>query len=276
MSASAIIFAFFNTLKQGIQIVRDVDSAMTELKKVTDETDTTYARFLKTASSLGTEIGKSIPDVIRATAEFSKLGYALDEATNLAEKALILTNIGDGIDLSGSTEAITSAMKGFELDKTASDVERNSQRIIDAINEVANKYAVDVQDLAGSIQKMSAVMNQTGTSLEETMGMFTAGDEIMQDESKVSNGLLTIAQRLRGISEEGEDLSDLQPTLEKQFNKMGLTLLDSNGELKSTYNILNDLSTVWDSQSSQMQQYIGELIAGKFWFLSCQNVQKCA
>lgn len=261
--ASTVIYGLFNQFKNGISIIKEFDSAMTELRKVTNLTEIQYQNFEQTAAHVGRSIGRTMTEVASATADFSRLGYNIDEATNLAEKALIMTNIGDGIALEDATSAIVSTLKGFKMDVTAEDVAVNSQKIIDSINNVSNNFALSTQDIADAIQKMSAVLNQGGTTFDETVGMFTAGMEVMQDTSKVSHGLITISQRIRGISDEGEDLSDLQPKLEKQFNKMGLTLLDTHGELKSTYDILNELSAVWDQQSSQMQQYVGELMAGK-------------
>ena len=53
--------------------------------------------------------------------------------------------------------------------------------------------------------------------------------------------------RIRGVSEDGEDLADLLPTLEKEFAAVGLTLKKDENTFKSTYEIMKDLASVWDS-----------------------------
>lgn len=118
-------------IRQGITYIKEIDSALTELKKVTDETDETYEKFLDTASKVGSEIGSTIADFTNATADFARLGYSISEATKLAEAASIYKNVGDGIDsVSQATESIISTMKAFGIEAD------NSMAIVDKFNEV--------------------------------------------------------------------------------------------------------------------------------------------
>jgi hypothetical protein len=63
----------FNELKRGVQYVRDIDLALTELKKVTDETEETYRKFLDTTSKTAAKVGSTIKDVISSTADWARL-----------------------------------------------------------------------------------------------------------------------------------------------------------------------------------------------------------
>ena len=74
-SGSSIIFKFFNELKRGVQYVRDIDLALTELKKVTDETEETYERFLDTAAKTAEKVGSTIQKVVSSTADWARLKY---------------------------------------------------------------------------------------------------------------------------------------------------------------------------------------------------------
>ena len=47
----------------------EVDTAMTELKKVTDETDSTYTKFLNGASERAQNLGATLSEVVNATAD---------------------------------------------------------------------------------------------------------------------------------------------------------------------------------------------------------------
>ena len=76
--------------------------------------------------------------------------------------------------------------------------------------------------------------------------------------------VITISQRLRAVDEDGEAIDGLMPKLQKEFEKFaGISIEDTNGELRSTYDILSDLAKVWDTLSSEEQQLLGEDIAGK-------------
>ena len=60
--------------RSGVNYVKEIDLAMTELKKVTDETDATYKQFLKDASGASSVVGSTIRDFTDATATFARLG----------------------------------------------------------------------------------------------------------------------------------------------------------------------------------------------------------
>lgn len=60
-------------IRQGITYVREIDSALTELKKVTDETEESYDQFLQTASKTAAKVGSTVKDVVSSTADFARL-----------------------------------------------------------------------------------------------------------------------------------------------------------------------------------------------------------
>ena len=66
------------------------------------------------------------------------------------------------------------------------------------------------------------------------------------------------------MTDEGEENLELQANLEKTFNKLGLTLWNTDGSLKNTYTILKDLSEVYPTLTSESKTFITEQIAGKY------------
>ena len=106
------IYRVFRVMRQGLTYIKEIDAALTELKKVTDETDATYQKFLNTAAKTGAEIGATVSDFVNAVADFARLGYSISEATELAKAASVYKNVGDGIDnVQQATESIISTMK---------------------------------------------------------------------------------------------------------------------------------------------------------------------
>ena len=65
------------------------------------------------------------------------------------------------------------------------------------------------------------------------------------------------------MSEDEEKVDGLTAKLEGDFNKLGLTLYDTNGDLKSTYQILGELSKEYKNMSVAQKAYYTELIARK-------------
>lgn len=122
-------------VRKGLTYVKEIDLALTELKKVTDETDATYRRFLKDASATSTVIGSTISDFTDATAAFARLGYSIDESSKMAETAIVYKNVADGLDtVEESTESIISTMKAYGIEAN------DTMGIIDRFNAVGKLY----------------------------------------------------------------------------------------------------------------------------------------
>ena len=99
-----------NNTKANESIVK-IDTAMTELKKVTNETDESYIKFLDGSAERAQKLGAKISDVVTATADFARLGYNLEDASILSDTATIYKNVGDGIgDINSASESIISTM----------------------------------------------------------------------------------------------------------------------------------------------------------------------
>lgn len=89
------LYDIIRYVRKGITYVKEIDLAMTELRKVTDETEVTYKNFLKTASSTSAVIGSTVSDFTDATAAFARLGYSIDESSKMAETAIVYKNVAD-------------------------------------------------------------------------------------------------------------------------------------------------------------------------------------
>lgn len=131
LSVSQVIMLLVRSIKKMVTSVIEIDTAMTELRKVTDETEATYTKFLANATQRAKQLGATVSDVVSASADFARFGYTIDEALQLADAAIIYKNVGDGIeDIGTASESIISTMKAFKIE--AADV----MSIVDKFNKV--------------------------------------------------------------------------------------------------------------------------------------------
>lgn len=49
------------------------------------------------------------------------------------------------------------------------------------------------------------------------------------------------------MDDSGQQDLELLASMEKDFNKIGITLQGTDGQLKSTFDILSELAEVWDT-----------------------------
>lgn len=256
-----ILVRFVNTFKDGINVIVDLDSSLTELNKVADVTSAKLKEVTDRAFEMGTTIGRTGKEVIDATSEWVRAGYGIDEAMGLAEQSLLLTNIGDGIDnVKEASSSLIAILKGFKLEAY------DASHAVDALNQVSNTFAVDTNNLTEILKRTSGAIGQTGTSFEELLGLATGGFESLRNAESVASGINMISQRLRGMTESGEAVEGLIPKIQEGLNKYtkgAVSIIDKqNGGLHSTYEILEQLSKVYPTLTGEAKAYINELIAG--------------
>lgn len=263
---SRVFYAIIQRTKELYNNVKELDTAMVALKKVTDETSGTYSRFLSDAKQSSKELGASLTDFVNSTADFAKLGYSISDSSELAKVATMYLNVGDDLDgIDDATSTIVSTLKAFNM--TASQ----SESIIDKLNEVSNRFAVSSGDLGQGLANSAAALSMAGNDLNETIALLTAGTEITQNASEMGNSIKVLSMRLRGMKGElealGEDVDDNVESISKmQTQILNLThgkvnIFESNGDFKSTYEIMKEISEVYSSLTDPEQ--LLETIAGK-------------
>lgn len=115
--------------------VINVDSAMTELRKVSDASASEIDAYFSTAAENAKELGATISDVINSTADWTKLGYNLQDSAELARLTTLYQNIGDSMTQESAAESLVSTLQGFQL------VPEEAEHIVDAFNEVGELVA---------------------------------------------------------------------------------------------------------------------------------------
>jgi len=258
LGATTVYFQSMRFGQQLITDIADINAGMIDLEKVSSATKEQLEEFRLTSPQLAKELGVLNSQVIDVTAQISKLGYSLEEAKNLGSLALIATSVGDLNDVSEGVDYLVSTIKGFGL-----QVEKDAPKIIDFMNHIANTESVSFRDIGQGYIRMSSAMAEANNTLQETTGLFTAGFDITRNAEKTATALRTVSMRLRGLSEDGEAIEGLVPTLESDFAKLGLTLKANDNTFKSTFDILQELSTVWSQMSDFERANILENISGK-------------
>lgn len=121
---------FIRYFRQGFDMVKEVDTAMTELRKVSDASNGDLASYFDDAVVSAKELGSSVNDMISATADWSRNGYNLPDSKELAEVAVLYKNVGDGINIEEANSSLVSTLQGFQMDAS------EAIDIVDKFNEV--------------------------------------------------------------------------------------------------------------------------------------------
>ena len=268
LTVSQIVMKLYSSLKKMVSAVIDIDTAMTELKKVTDETSTVYAKYLDNASVRAKKLGATIADTVTASADFARLGYTLDEAAQLADAALVYKNVGDGIeDVSQASESIISTMKAFGIEA------ENAISIVDKFNEVGNNFAISSEGVGEALRRSASALAAGNNTLDESIALITAANSVVQDADVVGTTMKTVSMYLRAAKTEAEEAGESTEGMANSVSELREELLAlTNGKVdiqidentfKSTYQIMKELAGVWDELTDITQANILEQIGGK-------------
>lgn len=228
-----------------VEEVYTVDKALTEFKKVSDLRGSGLDEYVKNLGESGQLVARTTSDMIDAATMFRKSGFSDAEAAELATIASMYQNIADTeVSASAAASSIVSQIQAWGRGAI------EPIHIIDAYNEVANNFAVGTNDLSQALEISASGMATYGNTFEETIGLVTAGTEIMVGRSsQVARGLNTIAANIV----KHKDL----------LEEYGIEVEDSNGNLKSTYDVLRELKPQWDKMTDAERNAVGVTLAGK-------------
>ena len=266
--ASTSIHEVINFFRQGVTVVQEFDTALTEMRKVSDETVESLKEFQKTSFNIANEIGSTAKQIQDSAANFMRLGYSLEEAASLAKDANIYANVGD-MEITEATEHMVSSIKAWSSE-FANDTEA-SMAIIDRYNEIGNNFAITSADIGSAMERSAAALKAGGNTLNEALGLITAGNLIQQDADTTANALKVMSLRIRGSKTELEDMGEETDGLASSSSKLreeimalsGVDIMKDANTYKSTAEIIKEIGKVYESMSDVSQASLLEKLAGK-------------
>lgn len=270
MSLTTVISGISREAVKFYNNVVDIDTAMTELRKVTDNTNQQYAEFFDNIGQKAKDLKIDLSDLISQTAEWGKRGYSLDEAETLATNSGIYSVVGE-VDNATAVQDLTTVMKSYNM--TVDE----SINIVDKFNAISNKYAVSASDIGDMLSRSVSSLSVAGNTLDQAIAMGTAITEITGDAAEAGNSLKVLSMRLRGAKTELEDAGESTEGMAVSTSKLredikaltnvngtgGFDIMKDSQNFKSTYEIMKGIANVWNNLTDTSKAAVIEKIAGK-------------
>lgn len=268
--STMITMAALHQMQNGLHVVYqnvvEIDTAMTELRKVSEYTGKSLEEYMGRAAEQAQKLGVSISDYVNSTADWKRLGYSDEDAENLATYSTLLRNVGDGIDdVNTSSSYLISTLQGFGL------LADQAEDVVNKIDAVANTQPVTANDLGEILTRSSAAMSAANNTLEETIALGTAANAVIQDADTVGTTLKSLSMYLRAAKSDAENagievdgMANSVSELRSELKSLtGVDIMLDSKNFKSTYQIMKELSQVWDNLSDVTQANVTEMIGGK-------------
>lgn len=267
-SATILITKTIQTIKNMVNTVVELDTALIDLKKTTTASDTELQKFYYSANTTAKQLGVTTQSVIQAAADWSRLGFAIKDAQEMAKTSSIFTSISPDLDINEATDGLVSAMKAFKIE--ADDA---LDGVASKINIIGNTQAVSNGNIVDFLTRSSSAMAEANNTLDETIALGTAITEITRDAANAGQVMKTASMRIRGYDEDTEELSedvmeltgkiaDLTKTASKPS---GISLFTDSAktQYKSTVQILREISEIYDELTDKQQAQLLEALGGK-------------
>lgn len=245
-------------LREVQQTIIQLDKSLTEQAMVTDLTRQQTYKLLKSYQELASQTGATTKEVASVATEYMKQGKSVQDALTLTQAAVSAAKIA-GISTADSVNYLTTALNGFRL--SAED----AMLVSDKFAAVAASSATDYNELAIALSKVASQANLAGMSIDYTTALLAKGLETTREAPEtMGTALKTIIARMREMSDYGETLegdTDVN-NVETQLAYVDIALKNTNGELRSTEDVLDELGRKWNTLSTNQQAAIAKALAG--------------
>lgn len=254
--------------ESAIQNVRNLDKAMTELRKVSDLSASKYAGAMETAKRSAMELGTTVSDMLNSTSDFMRLGHSLADSEMLARAANVYFSVADGIEnIDDATSVLISTMQAFNMEA------EESMLLADKLNELGNTTPASARDLGEALKRSSAAMAAANTDLDKTLGLIVAAQATVQNAEVVGTALKTLSMRVRGAKVELEEAgleTDNMATSTAKLREEVLALTHGKVDImiddetfKDVFVILQEISHEWDNIKDVPQAALLNLLGGQ-------------
>ena len=262
IAAVSPIYAMVRAFQSALSTMKAVNDELIAIQKVTGYTAQQMDALTESAYKLATQYGRSADEVLSAATVFARAGYG-EQAESLAELSLLTQNVGD-VSADAASKFLIAADAAWKLGGN----EDALMRILDGLNEVTNRNAVDMDALTEAITVGGSVFAEAGESAQTFTALVGAAVSATQRSGgEVARALRTILMNIRQIRGELEDgeLVDGQ-SIANASNALrtyaGISTT-TNGQLRRTSAVLEDLAAKWETLDTVAQSAISEALAGK-------------
>ena len=266
--ASRAIYAALNLLRQSLRealsTIREVDSQLNTIKKVTGASNSYISELNDRAYETASKYGVAANEFLQSVAEFSRAGYG-ELAEGLAEVATKTQLVGD-INSETANKMLIAMDAAYQL---GGSVEALSL-IVDQANEIDNHYATSIEKLASGMPIVASVAANAHITQEQllaALGTITAKTQVSGSEAaRAFRAIIlnimgdTTTEVEEGVTVTKEEIQSLSDVLEVYASDV-VEAARATGELINPMDAIAALSKAM-KEGALTEQQLMEMLSG--------------
>lgn len=261
---TAAINLVVRSLREAVSTMKEVDSELTTIQKVTGASDSYIAGLNDRAYETASKYGIAANEFLQSVAEFSRAGYG-ELAEGLAEVATKTQLVGD-VNSETANKMLIAMDAAYQL---GGSVEALSL-IVDQANEIDNHYSTSIEKLADGMPIVASVAAQAHITQEQllaALGTITAKTQISGSEAARAFRAIvlnimgdTTTEVEEGVTVTKEEIQSLSDVLEVYASDV-VEAARATGELINPMDAIAALSDAMKDGALTEQQLM-EMLSG--------------
>lgn len=254
---SGLLTGFTNGISDAVRYAQDLNKSLNNIRIVTGKSTAEMAQFAKQANRAAKELNTTTTKYTDASLIYYQQGLDDKQVKARTDVTAKFANVSRE-NLTTSSEYLTAIWNNFAKGS------KNLEYFADVIVALGAATASSSQEIATGLNRFAATAETVGLSYEyATAALATVTATTRQSAEVVGTAFKTLFSRIQDL-ELGKTLDD-GTTLgkySKALDAVGVSIKDSNGELRDMDRILDDIGGKWDTLNKDEQVALAQAVGG--------------
>ena len=251
--STKLVYGTWRAFQDGIEVVKELDKELTQIAVVQGVTRDSTKSLGEQYAQTAVEMAQTVQDVAKLNTELVRQGLSLEESAKRTDVIMKLSAAGM-VSMEQALQTVTTGVNAMGVAQ---------EKVADVILKASMLSASNVEGLGEAFSKTASGAKAAGLSIEETSALLAVMKDVTQEgDSQLGTSLKSMLARFNKINEEtgnlNEDLNEVQTAIES----VGVRFTDADGQIRSFYDIAEDLSELWPTLDKNTKAYIATQAAG--------------
>ena len=255
--SSSMLHGFMGAVQSAYGYAQDLNKSLNDIRIVTGYNTDKMAEFAEQANKAAKTLSTTTTDYSNASLIYFQQGLSDEE---VAARTNITVKMANAVGQSAEvvSEQLTAVWNNF------ADGSKSLEYYVDVMTALGAATASSSDEISEGLSKFAAVAETVGLSYEyATAALTTLTSNTRESADVVGNALKTLFARIQGLQlgetlDDGTDLNKYSQALEK----VGISIYDANGGLKSMDATLDEMAAKWNTLTGVQQVALAQTVAG--------------
>lgn len=193
---NASVATVIRSFKEAVQTMKEVDTELTAIQKVTNNTDAEMEKLSQHAYEVASQYGVAVTDYLESTGTFAKAGYK-ELSEDMAELATKTQLVGD-VNAETANQFLLAADAAFKMKGNVTEL----STVLDKANVIENNYATSIEKISEGFPIVANVASMANMSIDQLMAMLGTITAVTQESgTKAATAARALILNIMGDTE---------------------------------------------------------------------------